>query len=214
HLAQGGTGLVRRSFRSRHRALLGRCAADDAGRPAASRTNPPCGPLCQRRPRLHRLGHELRIGPARIGPARRRIAGHRPGRADPGPAGGIAGMLRGLFAVDTLRRIESAWLAQVPRGELMRRAGTAVAEQATRMLRRMPPETTVLLLVGPGNNGGDALVAGRILGERGYAVRACAIDTILRAPPRAQDAADAWAAWHAAGGSLLALEDRSSPTQR
>ncbi|NLD53497.1 MAG: NAD(P)H-hydrate dehydratase [Burkholderiaceae bacterium] len=123
-------------------------------------------------------------------------------------------MLRGLFAVDSVRRIESAWLAQVPRGELMRRAATAVADQATRMLRQMPPETTVLLLVGPGNNGGDALVAGRILCERGYAVRACAVDAILGAPPRAQDAADAWAAWHAAGGSLLPLEDRLSTERR
>ena len=119
-------------------------------------------------------------------------------------------MLRGLFTVDTTRRIESAWLALVPRGEMMRRAATAVADQATRMLRRMPPDTTVLLLVGPGNNGGDALVAGRILGERGFAVRACAMDAILQDPPQAQDAADAWTAWHAGGGALLPLSDRLS----
>ncbi len=119
-------------------------------------------------------------------------------------------MLRGLFGVETIRRIESAWLDQVPRGELMRRAATAVADQATRMLRRLPPDTTVLLLVGPGNNGGDAVVAGRILGERGFAVRACAADAILDAPPRAQDAADARAAWLAGGGALLPLSDRLS----
>jgi hydroxyethylthiazole kinase-like uncharacterized protein yjeF len=123
-------------------------------------------------------------------------------------------MIRGLFGVEAVRRIEAAWLAQVPRGELMRRAGLAVADQATRMLRRLPPDTTVLLLVGPGNNGGDALVAGRLLMERGYAVRACAVDAILRDPPQAQDAADAWNAWQAAGGPQLPLSDRSWLAQR
>jgi hydroxyethylthiazole kinase-like uncharacterized protein yjeF len=92
----------------------------------------------------------------------------------------------------------------------MRRAAGAVADQATRMLRRLPPDTEVLLLVGPGNNGGDALVAGRMLADRGFAVRACAVDAILESPPQAQDAADAWTAWQAAGGHLLPLADRLS----
>ena len=58
-----------------------------------------------------------------------------------------------LFGVAAIRRIESAWLAQTAAGELMGRAAAAVAEQAVRMLRGLPADTEVLLLVGPGNNG-------------------------------------------------------------
>ena len=77
--------------------------------------------------------------------------------------------LRGLYSVPSIRRIEMAWLQQTAPGVLMARAAEAVAEQATRMLRRLPPDTMVLLLVGPGNNGGDALQAGRLLAGRGFA---------------------------------------------
>ena len=123
--------------------------------------------------------------------------------------------LQGLFSVASIRRIESAWLAQVLPGELMSRAARAVADQATRMLRAMHPDTTVLLLVGPGNNGGDALVAGRLLSQRGFAVRACAVDSIIGTPPVARDAALAWHAWHAGGLGLHSLSDKAAwPLQR
>jgi hydroxyethylthiazole kinase-like uncharacterized protein yjeF len=115
----------------------------------------------------------------------------------------------GLFAVATLRRIESAWLAGVPPGTLMSRAAGAVAGQATRMLRRMPPDTTVLVLAGPGNNGGDALLAGRMLIADGFAVRACAVESILHSPPGAPDAASSWRAWHADGSKLYSLADKA-----
>jgi hydroxyethylthiazole kinase-like uncharacterized protein yjeF len=118
--------------------------------------------------------------------------------------------LHGLYSVASIRRIESAWLQQTPDGTLMGWAAAAVAEQATRMLRRMPPDTIVLLLVGPGNNGGDALQAGRLLTRSGFAVRACAVAEILDAPPRAADAAAAWHAWHADGMALHALADKAA----
>jgi hydroxyethylthiazole kinase-like uncharacterized protein yjeF len=116
----------------------------------------------------------------------------------------------GLFSVAGIRRIESAWQAQTAAGALMNRAAGAVADQATRMLRRMPADATVLLLVGPGNNGGDALLAGRLLLARGFAVRACAVESILRTEPRAQDAASAWRTWHAGGLSLCSLLDKTA----
>lgn len=48
---------------------------------------------------------------------------------------------------------------------LMERAGCAVAEVAAEEARR---GTSIAVLAGPGNNGGDAFVAARVLRERGY----------------------------------------------
>jgi hydroxyethylthiazole kinase-like uncharacterized protein yjeF len=55
--------------------------------------------------------------------------------------------------------------------ELMDRAGAAVADIAWRMAAGGP----VLILCGPGNNGGDGYVAARLLAERGAAVRVAAL---------------------------------------
>ena len=54
--------------------------------------------------------------------------------------------------------------------ELMERAGAAVADTAWRMAAGAP----VLVLCGPGNNGGDGYVAARILAARGAVVRVAA----------------------------------------
>ncbi len=54
--------------------------------------------------------------------------------------------------------------------ELMERAGAAVADLAWRMAAGAP----VLILCGPGNNGGDGYVAARLLAARGARVRVTA----------------------------------------
>ncbi len=57
--------------------------------------------------------------------------------------------------------------AGTPGLTLMERAGTAVADAAA----RWPYPTRILVLCGPGNNGGDGFVAARILAQRGFTVR-------------------------------------------
>jgi hydroxyethylthiazole kinase-like uncharacterized protein yjeF len=69
---------------------------------------------------------------------------------------------------------------------LMERAGAAVAEATA---KRFAPCRT-LVLAGPGNNGGDAYVAARLLRAGGFDVRLEAL-----APPRTEDAKAAAAAW-------------------
>src|SRR3954447_4509267 len=55
----------------------------------------------------------------------------------------------------------------IPGIALMEKAGRAVADAVA----RHPLGTRVLVVAGPGNNGGDGFVAARILAERGYPVR-------------------------------------------
>ena len=94
-----------------------------------------------------------------------------------------------LFLAEPLRRLEGAALAALPPGTLMARAAAEVARATARLARGFARARPVLALVGPGNNGGDALLAALLLRERGYACRALA----LRAQaPAGGDAADAW----------------------
>lgn len=74
----------------------------------------------------------------------------------------------GLYSVREVRVIEQAALAAAAPGTLMRRAGAAAAALASRLL---PAGGNVLVLAGPGNNGGDALEAAALLADGGCAVR-------------------------------------------
>ena len=65
-----------------------------------------------------------------------------------------------------IRRIEKAFEGASP--ALMERAGVAAAEHAVRLLSDQAKD--VLVLAGPGNNGGDAKVVARILQERFFRV--------------------------------------------
>lgn len=97
----------------------------------------------------------------------------------------------------TIRRLEGRWLDETEPGELVACAGAAVARVAMAMWKNLPAHAPVILLVGPGNNGGDALVAGRILRRAGLAVWAAGMPGLDTTPPEAEDARVAWEAWRA-----------------
>src|SRR5690349_2011711 len=84
-------------------------------------------------------------------------------------------------------------MAVVPPGLLMRKAAFGVATHALRLLSG---RRRVTLLVGAGNNGGDALWAGYFLRRRGVAVSAVPLD-----PAKAH--AEGLAAFRRAGGRIV-----------
>ncbi|MGA8986593.1 bifunctional ADP-dependent NAD(P)H-hydrate dehydratase/NAD(P)H-hydrate epimerase [Aeromicrobium sp.] len=80
-------------------------------------------------------------------------------------------MLR-VHRVEDVRAAEEALAATLPAGELMRRAARGLADH----LDCIPPGDLVLLLIGPGNNGGDAMYAAVHLLDRGVRVDMSLLD--------------------------------------
>lgn len=74
-----------------------------------------------------------------------------------------------LYSVAEIRRIEHAALAALPGFTLMQRAGRAASDLACNILGSQP-DAPVLVLAGPGNNGGDALEAAANLEQAGFEV--------------------------------------------
>ncbi len=72
------------------------------------------------------------------------------------------------YAIDDVRAAEAAAMAAVPEGELMRRAAEGLAEVAAARLASRDGHTATIL-VGGGDNGGDALYAAALLSQTGYA---------------------------------------------
>jgi hydroxyethylthiazole kinase-like uncharacterized protein yjeF len=77
-----------------------------------------------------------------------------------------------LLTTAAVQALEAHALTRSGPGVLMQRAGLALALQAQRMLRTLPSTAEVLVMVGPGNNGADALLAGLHLQAQGYRVLA------------------------------------------
>lgn len=76
-------------------------------------------------------------------------------------------MIELLLPAEMARADQLTIEAGTPGSVLMERAGAAVAVAAERLWRG----GLILVLAGPGNNGGDAIVAARILRGRGFRVR-------------------------------------------
>lgn len=104
-----------------------------------------------------------------------------------------------LFTAADMLAFDRQWADRHPAISLMARAGAAAAELAGALASESG--APVLVLAGPGNNGGDALVAARLLTTQGFRV-----DVVSRADPARlpQDATRAWAAWRERGGTILA----------
>ncbi|HEX6734941.1 MAG TPA: NAD(P)H-hydrate dehydratase [Azonexus sp.] len=100
-----------------------------------------------------------------------------------------------LYLGPALRALETRHADE----QLMQRAGLAAADWAGELAA--PGGLPILVIAGPGNNGGDALVVARLLRERFFEVVVVFAGEAGRLPP---DAAAAWQDFVAAGGSTCA----------
>lgn len=111
--------------------------------------------------------------------------------------------MQGIWTTDHIRAAEDGLLAVTADGALMRKAAFGLAVHAAEMLVEHAGAVSggrVVLLVGAGNNGGDALWAGAFLRKRGVAVSA-----VLLKPERAHR--EGLAALRRAGGRVVPVED-------
>ncbi|MFF0542636.1 bifunctional ADP-dependent NAD(P)H-hydrate dehydratase/NAD(P)H-hydrate epimerase [Nocardia thailandica] len=114
---------------------------------------------------------------------------------------------RGYYTADQVRAAEADLFTRVPAGMPMRRAAFGLAGVVAAELRERTGAVagrSVGLLVGSGDNGGDALWAGVFLRRRGVAVRAVLLD-----PGRAHSAG--LAAFRAAGGRVARASAADGP---
>jgi hydroxyethylthiazole kinase-like uncharacterized protein yjeF len=109
---------------------------------------------------------------------------------------------RPILTAEAMRAAEQKAIAAGTSVEgLMERAGAALAEAVYRFAGPMP----VLVLCGPGNNGGDGYVAARHLVERGVNVRIAAV-----AEPKSEAAKLARGQW---SGEVEALGESTAPAR-
>lgn len=108
--------------------------------------------------------------------------------------------VRPILTAQAMRSAEDAAIAAGANVEqLMARAGAALAEAAYRFAGPLP----VLVLCGPGNNGGDGYVAAARLAERGLSVRVAALSE-----PRSDAAKWARSRW---SGAVEPLTEETPP---
>ncbi|MFH8468926.1 NAD(P)H-hydrate dehydratase [Streptomyces sp. NPDC017991] len=115
--------------------------------------------------------------------------------------------MRTAYSVETVRVAEQELMARLPDGVLMQRAVAGLAVACAEVLGRVYGRR-VVLLVGSGDNGGDALYAGARLAKRGAGVVA-----VLLAPDRTHPGG--LAALRRAGGRVVrGAEAAEEPLRR
>ncbi|MEU5896102.1 NAD(P)H-hydrate dehydratase [Streptomyces venezuelae] len=107
--------------------------------------------------------------------------------------------MRTAYSVESVRAGERVVMDRGPEGVLMQRAAAGLAAECARLLGKVYG-ARVTLLVGSGDNGGDALYAGARLARRGAGVSA-----VLLAPERAHTGG--LAALRAAGGLVVGADE-------
>ncbi len=111
--------------------------------------------------------------------------------------------MQGIWTTERIREAEGRLFAVTPDGELMRRASFGLAVHTAGLLAEHTGSVSgrrVVLLVGSGDNGGDALWAGAFLRRRNVAVTA-----VLLKPERTHAAG--LAALRRSGGRVVSAED-------
>ncbi|MEU4288633.1 NAD(P)H-hydrate dehydratase [Kribbella sp. NPDC026596] len=106
--------------------------------------------------------------------------------------------MRRAYTVEQVRAAEAELMARLPEGTLMQRAATGLAVAIGNFLGSTYG-TRVVLLIGSGDNGGDALYAGARLARRGARVTAVLLS--------AKAHAEGLAALRAAGGRVGSTDD-------
>ncbi|MFF8317260.1 NAD(P)H-hydrate dehydratase [Streptomyces bobili] len=114
--------------------------------------------------------------------------------------------MRTAYCVDTVRAAERDLMARLPEGALMQRAAAGLAAACADLMGRVYGRR-VVLLVGSGDNGGDALYAGARLARRGAGVTAVPLS-----PARTH--VGGLSALRRAGGRTVAPEDAAGPIRR
>ena len=115
--------------------------------------------------------------------------------------------MRAAHGVEQVRAAEKALMERVPEGTLMQRAAYGLATVVADLLRGDDGAgvygARVLLLVGAGNNGGDALYAGAQLARRGAHVEAVLLSEQVHAAGLAE--------LRARGGRVVELDEAQQP---
>ena len=99
-----------------------------------------------------------------------------------------------ILRTQEIRAVEALHAASLP---LMERAGAAAFEAAIRMIG--PSRARVIVLCGPGNNGGDGFVLARLLAALGHEMHVGFAGDAARLPA---DARAAFEAWRQSGGTV------------
>ena len=110
--------------------------------------------------------------------------------------------MRSAHTVEQVRAAEKELMDRLPEGALMQRAATGLAVAIADLLGSTYA-ARVLLLVGAGDNGGDALWAGAMLARRGVSVEAVLLSSKVHV--------DGLEALRAAGGRTVLAADAREP---